>query len=427
MPNLRAAAMYLKAFDEKSLVRDVPLAFRRDVVNVRPRWSLDFAPYGNETADLAVLWDGNSVLGTVQDKSFVVQTQTGGLDVPVESLLAIQGLKTEPNRQDFCLADGQIIRGTAEPSVLSMVLPGGGKASVPLRSIQWFAFHPGGPRPASAAPKDAIVCLHSGGQLAFDPNGLVLSFGGGPGAIRLDARAIAEVETLDLASGLRVVRFRNGGRLLCQPEGGAMTLPTKYFGKRDVPLKDIGLLHFGDPGEGDANLLQLVLMNGSVLRGHLKDRGLLLTERREQVSIPEASIRSLVFGPAEGGGSSPGRQVTVRLWGGAQRLGTIASRLDFEVGQNSHWPVEPDDIASLGSPKEPSGLPTDVEAIIMDLGSSTFAARETASLRLVEIGTTAVPALINHLSDSDPEIRTRVKQILDDIRGPGRAEKEPGD
>jgi hypothetical protein len=425
LPDLKAAVGFLKGLDENDLLRDVPASLHWEVLNLRPRWDPQAVPPRSDKGDRGLLWDGNSIFGTVQNKSFAVQAQMGQVQIPAESLLGAHGDKADPGKTDFYLADGQVIRGPCQsPAALDVALSGGGKGSIGWGDLNWFSFRLGGPRPARVPATGGAAGLSSGDVLAIDPNGLSVSCRIGEASFRLDAKCIADVETVDPKLGTRLVRFRNGGRLLCQLDDKTLSLATRLYGRRDVPLQDIGLLRFAEAGDADPSLVHIRLKDWSLLCGHLKGRAVLLTTGGQQASIPEATVRTLEFPSADRDGRrSAQREAVVRLWGGVERQGTIAARLELEVAPGSILTVPAEEIALLGCPQEPSGLPSDVEALIRNLGSPAFEAREAATRRLIEIGVKAASSLEKHAVDPDPEIRERVNMILKAIRGPGEARK----
>src|SRR6516165_8161059 len=56
--------------------------------------------------------------------------------------------------------------------------------------------------------------------------------------------------------------------------------------------------------------------------------------------------------------------------------------------------------------------PPDIEQLTKDLGSPEFAKREAASKRLSEIGAPAVDSLRKALTSTDPEVRSRARDLL---------------
>jgi hypothetical protein len=68
----------------------------------------------------------------------------------------------------------------------------------------------------------------------------------------------------------------------------------------------------------------------------------------------------------------------------------------------------------------------DVPALIRQLGSSDFDAREKADQELRRIGEKALPALEKAAGDEDPEIAARAKRLIDDIKKTRRSGRAPG-
>src|SRR5687768_12327833 len=62
--------------------------------------------------------------------------------------------------------------------------------------------------------------------------------------------------------------------------------------------------------------------------------------------------------------------------------------------------------------------PTDIPALVRQLGDADFRTREAAHNRLREIGKPAMPALRDALSGDDPEVCSRADSLLRQIERP---------
>ena len=62
----------------------------------------------------------------------------------------------------------------------------------------------------------------------------------------------------------------------------------------------------------------------------------------------------------------------------------------------------------------------EIEALVAQLGDRNFERRELAQVRLGELGETALPSLLAHLTDPDPEIARRVIELLPIPTDPAR-------
>src|SRR5262245_38530451 len=78
------------------------------------------------------------------------------------------------------------------------------------------------------------------------------------------------------------------------------------------------------------------------------------------------------------------------------------------------WPVLAGRVLGELPPAKPD--PAQIDALVRDLGSERFAAREAASDRLARIGLPAFSALEEASRHSDREIRFRAERILTLIR-----------
>ena len=80
----------------------------------------------------------------------------------------------------------------------------------------------------------------------------------------------------------------------------------------------------------------------------------------------------------------------------------------------------PPNATTSSAPAAPTSRPanTRVEKLLTQLRSPQFAVREAAQKKLSELGETALPALIPHLSDEDAEVASRVAELVGKPRDP---------
>lgn len=113
------------------------------------------------------------------------------------------------------------------------------------------------------------------------------------------------------------------------------------------------------------------------------------------------------------GDSSSRRRAVRKLVG----YGSLAVPLLVEALQDKYWPVRYHAACALGKIKEPTAIP-DLISVWKDSHEIYWKVRERAGKALVEIGSTAVPALIALMQEKGHGVRRHAASALGDIGDP---------
>ncbi|MDP7289161.1 MAG: hypothetical protein QGH94_14340, partial [Phycisphaerae bacterium] len=70
-------------------------------------------------------------------------------------------------------------------------------------------------------------------------------------------------------------------------------------------------------------------------------------------------------------------------------------------------------------PMPPTAARAAVEKLIAQLGAESYEDRQKASKKLLSMGKSISPMLKKHLANSDPEVRQRIEDLLEQFGGSG--------
>jgi hypothetical protein len=154
------------------------------------------------------------------------------------------------------------------------------------------------------------------------------------------------------------------------------------------------------------------LRNKDRLIGRMTEDDLALQTDFGTIPVDPKNVSAMSFDQVR-----PGK-VSVRLWGGTTVRGELTkSALRFAVEPGPTLAV---DVAQMVSYRQAAALPPKqtlerIRQLLGQLGSDVYEDRQSAGKELIRIGPLAVPLLREHLDDPDPEIRQRVRGILEEI------------
>jgi hypothetical protein len=177
-------------------------------------------------------------------------------------------------------------------------------------------------------------------------------------------------------------------------------------------------LRFAAETNEPGDLTRLLLSNEDELFGRLADESYTLETDFGTVPVKPPNVRSMAFDP-----SRPGR-VAVTLWDGETTLrGRLkAESLRFAVEPGRQLRVHVGQIAALWcpSPLPPVEVVQQVRKHVARLSAASYQDRKEAQEALVRMGKCIAPLLRKYLKDNDPEVRQRIRVILEQF-GPAAA------
>lgn len=416
-----------QAIDPREAFEDLPPALRRILVNFSAGGVIDELPDLPRVAlaDAVVLRNDDTILGDLLDESFTITADHGQYDIPADRVLGL--LCTGDDEVLLVLTDGQALRGTLDRDAIALALPTGSRLTIPLADLAAIGWRITDAKPDEIAFSDPLVILRDGQRLAVSPDALHLTLYSihGPVALPLASVASVELDVPDQPS--HQVRFRNGSMLTGIVGPDRIEAPLNLGGRLDVSRQQLKRVLVGAEFDDlPVGLARIVLANEDELIGRLVEPTLELTSpyADQPLAFESATIWQMTFDPAKPG------EVVLRGW---DRTTTIRGQY---VGDTLGFRIVPGEVevdlnlAHIADYTATSVLPPEqlarrIGELIAMLRSNSYADRESATEQLKQMGAPALSLLRERAEDSDPEVRQRIREIIEAIDGPSPSGAAP--
>lgn len=316
------AMKFLRGFRPSRELRKVPAPLRRIIVNMGgfmlTLGTLELPRH--DKFDLAVLRNGDELLGTILNDRFLVETFYGRLDLPANRVVGIAVPTASDPHVRVGLTDGQVIAGRLLSAPLRFKLANGNEMALKVRDLQTAAFRLSSARPEQIPVKQPIIVLRSGQRLFFRRGDLPLDFQSEYGLQRLRSADIMSIQFDTAGGGLHRVEFRNGSvlsGLLAADElklkldlGPMLTIPRHLALRVMMPASSIA-----------ATLLStMTLRNGDTLYGRIAEEKFTVRTGSGLITVASDTVAEITFHPEILG------PVQIKLRNGTTVSGTLIQR-----------------------------------------------------------------------------------------------------
>ncbi|MBL7221138.1 MAG: hypothetical protein ISS69_13555 [Phycisphaerae bacterium] len=406
----------MKKFPGYKLFKDLPGSVRSMIVNMNAGGGIGGVDLDrSETSDSVVLKSGDPIFGVVKNTAFKIKTLLGDLDLPSERIIGMAGGRGSQVR--FVLLDGQVVSGRLDAPVLQVDLDGGGLLRIPFDKIAQWSYRVTAARPNDEKFGGAHILLRTGDRLGFDPKALDIKLLTRHGLVELEARRLLELTMDNPGNAVHRAVFLNGSRL-----GGFLepkTLKLKLsLGKTVSVSRDmIAQMRFAEDEQPDSTLTRVVLTNGDELFGTLAAGKFQLATDYGEIGIDPSRVKAMKFRPEDLG------RTIITMWKGSILKGRLGrSQLGFAISPQTALNIHAGQFVSIDCPLPlpPKAARAEIEKLVAQLGAESYEDRQKASKKLLELGKSIAPMLRKHLISSDPEIRQRIEDILEQL-GSGSA------
>jgi len=411
----------MKAFRPREMLGDLSAEVRKMIVNFR----FSDAEKGIEldrraSADGIELVNGDWILGAVHNAAYRLETLHGPMDLPAEKVIGLAASADGTIR--VAMVGGQVLSGTPAAGAIELLLPTGGKLEIPFAGIRQCAYRISKDKPEEDVMTDPLIVLRNGDRLAFDPAGLKATLQTRHGPVPLKADTLFRIRLEGAKHGLHRAEFLNGSKLagLLMPD--RIALPLKLGRDLDVPREMVRAIRFAPEEPDPQPITRMALSNGDVLFGRLADESLSVRTDFGEASVRPDNLLAMAFDPRR-----PDRAI-LRLWDGSTLRGRLgAETLRFEIKPGPTVAVHVGQIVGL---RRPDAVPPEhivrlVDKYVAGLSAPNFKDRQEAEENLLRMDATIVPLLKKHVEDSDPEVRQRVRNVLEKLEGEAPAAGPP--
>lgn len=405
------------------VLKDLPPAVQKLIVNMRPASDMERVDLERSAiSDVVQLKNGDSIFGRITNQTFPIDAFYGHLDLPADKVIGFAAVEGQEDQTRAVLAGGQVITGMLKDAKLLLELPTGGTLDIPLARIRQCSYRLSKERPEDAPLTDPLIMLRTGDRVAFQADQLKCTFQTRHGLIELSGQDLVEVRLQHEERGVHRATFVNGSTLggILGPD--KLSLPLRLGPRLSIPRDMVLSIRFADETKDDAALARVVLSNDDELYGQLADESYGISSEFGAIAIKPANLLGITFDRQD-----PSR-VAVRLWDTSVIRGELKQEtVKFALKPGPVLNLHVGHIVSMDCP---AALPPDevvkrVEKLITDLSSANYKDRQEAQDQLLRMGGAVVPLLRKNAEHADPEVRQRVKTLLERLTGDGQPPMQP--
>ena len=351
---LAEAKKLLDNFRPEKELRKVPSGLRRLIVNMGSSTLImeQIELPRHDDHDLAVLRNGDELLGTIRNDRIVVETFYGKLDLPAARILGLNVPTASDPHVQVVLADGQVVAGRFLNAPLTFKLTNGSEMALPLTKLQTASFRVSPEKPDRIAVKRPVAVLRSGQRLFFRRDDVDYTFHTEYGTVKLNPDHLRDILMDTPSGGLHRATFRNGSVLSGLLTTDSLRVALDLGPTLEIRRHLLGRLVLAS-GEPDANALSVMtLRNEDRLIGRIAAQSLTLKTRYGQFVAKPQEIARVEFQKDFFG------RVQVKLHNGTSVTGRfVGQTARFRIEPGPELPVFIGHIVSIDSPAPP-GKPT---------------------------------------------------------------------
>jgi hypothetical protein len=325
------AKKFLDGFNVTEELEKVPPALRKIIVNMAGGSTLTLGKIElarNEKQDLAVLRNGDELMGDLDVEKFEMETAFGKLSLDAKRVVGVVSLDAEDSAVHLVLTDGQVVVGKLLSGPLKMKLASGSEMSLQPDKFKTVSFRLSKEKPEEVGTRNAAVVLRSGQQLFFNPSDIDLTFQSEYGDLKLSPAQLSSLVLETPDGGLHRAIFRNGSVLSGLLKTASFKLQLDLGQPFNVPVSMIEQFVFPAPDLDHDKLAEVALRNEDQLLGVLLDESLTVQTRMGKVLVKPAEIAEAQFVTESLG------QVQIKLHNGTTVTGKMTT-------QNLRFRIEP--------------------------------------------------------------------------------------
>jgi hypothetical protein len=415
----------MKTLRPRNVLKDLPAAARKLIANMPGGMGAGEVELERaESSDVVLNRTGDPIYGTITNQSFSVETLFGTLSLPADQVIGMAAAGGEDEQVRIVLAGGQIIAGHMPADAkVQITMPAGGALQVPFTDVRQCSYRISKERPEEMAFAGPLMVLRTGDRVAFDPASVQLKFRTPHGTVDLRAGDLLQVSLDNPGNAIHRVTFLNGSRLGGFLEPDRIPLKLKLGPELTVPRNLIARIQFATEEKPDTTLDAAGLSNGDELFGRLAAETLVFQTDYGTVSLRPENIQAMTFSQTHMGRSA------VQLWDGSILRGQCQSEtLSFQVTPGPTLEIYIGQYVQLRRSQAlpPKDIRDKLQKLVAQLGAESYKDRTAATDELVKMGKGIIPLLQQSVTTSDPEIRSRLEDVIERLGGAGGAAHPAG-
>lgn len=402
----------VNALKASRIVSDLPPDLRKAIVNfaVNRNYVGDREILRGTLFDVVELRSGDSLFGTLQEKSYKLQTLFGDIELPAEKVVGLINVGQFRPRQLVVSVEGEMIGGTLAKQTVDLQLGSGQVTQIPISQISRIGYRKRADEPDEWKFDKPMVVLASGDRMNIKLPEQALDVVTRFGTLKLAPSAISAISLLGEEHGVHQILLNNGSKFAGLVSADQLTLKLASTDMSvTLPTSAIARLQF-TPEVADApdDAATTALSSGDVFIGPLVG-DLKLVTTFDSIKLPSGQIRAISRV------KDSNSDVQVTLWDQTKLSGQLESQIlvcDLGDGIQVKLPVPLIDTYTQPSPMPPDTMLNKIAMIVKQLDADDWKARDQAQADLSGMGATVVPVLKKLRSDQGPEAQQRIDAIL---------------
>lgn len=415
VPSIDAGTKFVLDMQDSKIMADIAPAIRKLIINFRGGENFigDHEILRGDVLDVVELRSGDQLKGTLQEKSYKLETFYGPVELAVENVIGMINVGNFQPRQLIVTKDGEIFGGKLSRDKIGLTLSSGQATEVPISQISRMGYRKRAGEPEEWTFDKPIVLMGSGDRIGVQMPAKDVEVMTRYGLLRLRPDSVAAINLLTEDHAAHEVYLTDGSRFAGfvtaeafeMQLGGEGPVQTVKF-----PTASVRRLQFAQmPDEGgDDEEAVLKLSNEDVLVGSLSGP-LKLDTAFNTIALDGGEIKRLVHTAA-----SP-TDVQVVLWDETTVSGQLQEQeLTCQLKSGVTLKVPVSLVAEYTQPKpHAAGAVADgIRGLVAELDAEDFKARDAAQEKLIAMGPIVVSLLEQLRDEQTPEAQQRIDVVL---------------
>jgi hypothetical protein len=403
------------------LLANVPVELRKIIVNfpVGQMFIADREVLRGELFDVIELRGGDTLNGTLGEKSYKLATFYGPVELPAERVVGLINVGQVRPRQLVVTSEGEIFGGKLSKDSIDLQLSSGQTTQVPLSQVSRVGYRKRSGEPEEWALDKPMVVLRTGDRMVITLPAQNIDVLTRYGPLHLDPKAIAAVAFQTDEHGVHEIYMTDGSHFagLASADQFALTLAASGQ-KITIPASAMARLQLSAPDEpdNDDNAGRMSLANEDELVGTITGQ-LKLDTAFDTITVNGPEIRGLAHA------KEAGLDVQITLWDGSKLSGQLqepAVNCALSSGIVVKVPVPLIDSYTQPQPQPSAGMAERIKQTVALLSAEDWKTRDKAEADLVTMGQAVVAVLKQMRPSQPPEAQQRIDSVLKQVEKSGK-------
>jgi hypothetical protein len=412
VPSQDRATDMVNSLKPAKLVSTLPSDVRRAIVNfpVNSNFVGDREILRGNMFDVVELRSGDLLNGTLQEKSYQLQTLFGPMEMPADKIVGLMNVGQYRPRQLLISNEGEMIGGTLTKQTIDLQLGSGQVTQIPLSQISRVGYRKRQDEPEEWKFDKPLVILQSGDRMNIALPDQPIQVLSRYGTLKLDPKSIASISMQSDEHGVHEIVLADGTHFAGLVAADQLSLKLSFNGAAiTVPTSSIARLQFlpSTPDITD-DTPNLSVLSGDVLVGSLSG-DLKLDTAFDTIKVAASQIRAL----SRSKDSISDVQIT--LWDQTKLSGQLEDPIlacTLNCGVAMNVPIALVDSYSQPAPTPSDQLMQKVKALVAQLNADDWKQRDDAQSQLAAMGSSVVNVLKKMRADLSPEAQQRIDTIV---------------